>query len=58
MLYISWYFSQVPDFLNAKIDGVPVKEVIKDNKWLEEEFTHMVQTVSLKVLKLVFVFVA
>lgn len=37
---------QVPDFLNAKINGLPVKEVIKDNKWLEEEFTHKVQTVS------------
>ncbi|XP_051130916.1 malate dehydrogenase [NADP], chloroplastic [Andrographis paniculata] len=35
--------TQVPDFLNAKIDGVPVKHVIKDNKWLEEEFTEMVQ---------------
>lgn len=38
-------FFQVPDFLNAKIDGLPVKEVIKDTKWLEEDFTQMVQTV-------------
>ncbi|KAH6804937.1 lactate/malate dehydrogenase family protein [Perilla frutescens var. frutescens] len=36
--------TQVPDFLNAKIDGLPVKEVIKDTKWLEEEFTEVVQT--------------
>ncbi|KAL1828007.1 hypothetical protein DCAR_0207209 [Daucus carota subsp. sativus] len=36
--------TQVPDFLNAKIDGLPVKEVIKDTKWLEEDFTQMVQT--------------
>lgn len=36
--------TQVPDFLNAKINGVPVKEVIKDTKWLEEEFTEKVQT--------------
>ncbi|TVU50304.1 hypothetical protein EJB05_01671 [Eragrostis curvula] len=35
--------TQVPDFLNAKIDGRPVKEVIKDTKWLEEEFTLTVQ---------------
>lgn len=35
--------TQVPDFLNAKIDGLPVKDVIKDNKWLEEEFTEKVQ---------------
>ncbi|KAK6137849.1 hypothetical protein DH2020_028404 [Rehmannia glutinosa] len=32
-----------PGFLNAKINGVPVKEVIKDTKWLEEEFTEKVQ---------------
>ncbi|KAL6656529.1 hypothetical protein ACP70R_007355 [Stipagrostis hirtigluma subsp. patula] len=35
--------TQVPDFLNARIDGKPVKEVIKDTKWLEEEFTKTVQ---------------
>lgn len=38
--------TQVPDFLNARIDGLPVKEVIKDNKWLEEEFTEKVQKVK------------
>uniref|UniRef100_K7N4G1 Malate dehydrogenase [NADP], chloroplastic n=1 Tax=Glycine max TaxID=3847 RepID=K7N4G1_SOYBN len=35
--------TQVPDFLNARIDGLPVKEVVKDHKWLEEEFTEKVQ---------------
>ncbi|KAL6838461.1 hypothetical protein ACP4OV_031706 [Aristida adscensionis] len=35
--------TQVPDFLNARIDGKPVKEVISDTKWLEEEFTKTVQ---------------
>ncbi|KAJ1435806.1 hypothetical protein SESBI_04756 [Sesbania bispinosa] len=35
--------TQVPDFLNAKIDGIPVKDVVKDHKWLEEEFTEKVQ---------------
>lgn len=38
--------TQVPDFLNARIDGLPVKEVIKDHKWLEEEFTEKVQKVK------------
>ena len=38
--------TQVPDFLNARIDGLPVKEVIKDQKWLEEEFTEKVQKVN------------
>ena len=40
-------FLQVPDFLNARINGSPVKEVIKDHKWLEEEFTEKVQKVRL-----------
>nr|XP_048326558.1 malate dehydrogenase [NADP], chloroplastic isoform X2 [Ziziphus jujuba var. spinosa] len=35
--------TQVPDFLNARINGLPVVEVIKDRKWLEEEFTEKVQ---------------
>ncbi|XAR72152.1 Malate dehydrogenase (NADP(+)) [Bertholletia excelsa] len=35
--------TQVPDFLNARINGLPVKEVIRDKKWLEEEFTEIVQ---------------
>ncbi|KAL0710056.1 hypothetical protein Bca4012_017034 [Brassica carinata] len=35
--------TQVPDFLNARINGRPVKEVITDHKWLEEGFTESVQ---------------
>ncbi|CAA0840599.1 lactate/malate dehydrogenase family protein [Striga hermonthica] len=35
--------TQVPDFLNARINGFPVKDVIEDTKWLEEEFTEKVQ---------------
>ncbi|KAJ8528840.1 hypothetical protein K7X08_030484 [Anisodus acutangulus] len=35
--------TQVPDFLNANINGFQVKEVIRDTKWLEEEFTEKVQ---------------
>ncbi|KAI4373061.1 hypothetical protein MLD38_011226 [Melastoma candidum] len=34
---------QVPDFLIARINGLPVKEVIKDHKWLEDKFTEIVQ---------------
>ncbi|KAF3537460.1 hypothetical protein F2Q69_00019359 [Brassica cretica] len=35
--------TQVPDFLNARINGRPVKEVITDHKWLEDGFTESVQ---------------
>uniref|UniRef100_A0A5B6ZH13 Malate dehydrogenase [NADP], chloroplastic n=1 Tax=Davidia involucrata TaxID=16924 RepID=A0A5B6ZH13_DAVIN len=35
--------TQVPDFLNARINGLPVKKVINDAKWLAEEFTEKVQ---------------
>lgn len=35
--------TQVPDFVNAKIHGIPVTEIITDTKWLEEEFTEKVQ---------------
>ncbi|EPS69170.1 malate dehydrogenase, partial [Genlisea aurea] len=35
--------TQVPDFLNARIHGIPVKDVIRDTRWLEEEFTEKVQ---------------
>ncbi|KAG2723413.1 hypothetical protein I3843_02G147600 [Carya illinoinensis] len=35
--------TQVPDFLNARINGLPVIEVTKDRKWLEVEFTEKVQ---------------
>lgn len=35
--------TQVPDFYNAKIAGKPVTEVVKDIKWLEEEFISSVQ---------------
>lgn len=38
--------AQVPDYWNAKILGLPAQTVIDDAKWLEEEFTPRVQTVS------------
>jgi malate dehydrogenase len=35
--------TQVPDFINAKIKGKPVLEVIQDRNWLEGEFISSVQ---------------
>ncbi|MBI4082767.1 MAG: malate dehydrogenase [Candidatus Lambdaproteobacteria bacterium] len=35
--------TQFPDFLNAKIGGKPAPEVIRDRKWLENEFVSTVQ---------------
>eukprot|EP00240_Pyramimonas_obovata_P001966 CAMPEP_0118925984 /NCGR_PEP_ID=MMETSP1169-20130426/3777_1 /TAXON_ID=36882 /ORGANISM="Pyramimonas obovata, Strain CCMP722" /LENGTH=441 /DNA_ID=CAMNT_0006867437 /DNA_START=63 /DNA_END=1388 /DNA_ORIENTATION=- len=36
--------TQVPDFVNAKINGAPAEEIIGDQKWLENEFTPTIQT--------------
>ena len=36
--------TQVPDFVNARIDGAPAAEVIGDQDWLESEFTPAIQT--------------
>ena len=36
--------TQVPDFVNAKIDGKRATEVIKDKEWLEADFTPAIQT--------------
>ena len=35
--------TQFPDFYNAKIDGKPATEVIKDEPWLKESFIPIVQ---------------
>jgi malate dehydrogenase len=35
--------TQVPDFINAKINGKPALDVINDRKWCEEEFVPLVQ---------------
>lgn len=45
---------QVPDFLNAKINGIPAKEVIKDTKWLETEFTERIQKVYMLHIRIVY----
>ncbi|GJP39624.1 hypothetical protein CLOM_g23976 [Closterium sp. NIES-68] len=36
--------TMVPDFVNARILGFPATDVIRDRKWLEEQFTPQVQT--------------
>jgi malate dehydrogenase len=43
--------TQYPDFANAKINGKPLKEVITDHKWLEEEFVPMIQQRGDAVIK-------
>jgi malate dehydrogenase (NADP+) len=43
--------TQVPDFVNAKIYGYPVKDVIKDTKWLETDFTPAIQTRGGQLIK-------
>ena len=35
--------TQVPDFVNAKIDGIPATDLI-DKTWLENDFTPLIQT--------------
>lgn len=30
---------QVPDFVNARIGGLPAYDVIRDIKWFREQFT-------------------
>lgn len=36
--------TQVPDFVNAKIDGIPAVKVINDMEYLKDKFTPLVQT--------------
>lgn len=43
--------TQVPDFVNAKVQGEKVTDVIGDMAWLEEEFTPLVQTRGAAVIK-------
>ncbi len=40
----------VPDFVNAKIHGRPVTDVIHDKKWLEGEFVTKVQKRGAEVI--------
>ena len=43
--------TQYPDFYNAKIDGKPVTEVIKDEPWLKEIFIPIVQQRGAAIIK-------
>jgi len=43
--------TQYPDFYNAKIDNSPANEVIRDEKWLKEEFIASVQQRGAAVIK-------
>lgn len=43
--------TQFPDFSNARINGQPVANVIKDRNWLESDFVSMVQTRGAAVIK-------
>ena len=43
--------TQYPDFYNAKIDGKPVTEVIKDEPWLKETFMPIVQQRGAAIIK-------
>ena len=43
--------TQFPDFLNAKINGKPATEVIKDEPWLKGEFITTIQQRGAAVIK-------
>jgi malate/lactate dehydrogenase len=43
--------TQVPDFVNARIEGKPVTEKIKDRHWLEEDFFAGIQNRGSEVIK-------
>jgi malate dehydrogenase len=43
--------TQYPDFYNAKIEGKPATEVIKDESWLKETFIPIVQQRGAAIIK-------
>ncbi len=43
--------TQYPDFYNAKINGKPVVDVIKDENWLKNDFIKIVQQRGAEVIK-------
>jgi malate dehydrogenase len=43
--------TQYPDFYNARIDGRPANEAIKDEKWLKGDFIATVQQRGAAVIK-------
>src|SRR3954469_17429708 len=42
--------TQFPDYANARVDGVPVPEVINDSVWLQGQFIETVQKRGAKVI--------
>jgi len=44
--------TQVPDFLNTKINGKPATEVIRDQEWLQKTFVPLVQNRGAEVIKI------
>lgn len=44
--------TQVPDFMHARIHNRPVESVIKDRKWLENEFIELVQKRGAEIIRL------
>ncbi len=43
--------TQYPDFTNAKINGKPVTDAIKDTKWLQTDFISIVQKRGAEIIK-------
>jgi len=43
--------TQVPDFFHAKINNIPVEDVIKDKAWLEKEFLQKIQKRGAEIIK-------
>ncbi|GAB4187655.1 MAG: malate dehydrogenase [Simkaniaceae bacterium] len=43
--------TQVPDFENAKIQGKPAEEIIKDRNWLEHDFIQTIQQRGAEIIK-------
>src|SRR5207249_8424795 len=43
--------TQYPDFFNAKINGEPAPEVVKDESWLKGEFIATVQQRGAAIIK-------
>ncbi|MDN3504840.1 MAG: malate dehydrogenase [Rhabdochlamydiaceae bacterium] len=43
--------TQVPDIFNTKVNGKPIRSVVKDDSWLENEFIQTVQKRGAAVIK-------
>lgn len=43
--------TQYPDFYHAKINGKPVTDVIKDEKWLQNDFITIIQQRGAEIIK-------